>query len=157
VNYLAGALALIALGLSLALWQQHSSLEQCNSDFTAYKAAQQQAVKDQGDKVKEAQRLQKAAEAAAKVAHDKGVQDTQPIVDDLNRRLRALTAAVHSGSVRAPVADLHGLQGGSANSGQAGSDESSLDRLRESASAAEAACLRTYADWQAILAVEPKP
>ncbi|SRR6266436_670546 len=157
VNYIAGALAIIILGLGIALYQQHSSLEQCNSDFTAYKAAQAQAVKDQSDKVKEAQRLQAAAEAAAKVAREQGLKDAQPLVDSLTARVRQLQAAIHNSAMPGAVAHSSGGQGGSAGAGEAQGSGPADGDLAAAVKAATSACLRTYADWQAIVSLEPKP
>lgn len=157
MNYLVAALAVIGLGLGLLARYEYDAYAQEHEDFGAYKAAQAQKVADQTKKVKEAQRLQAAAEGQAKVDHDKQATDNARIVGTLNARMRSLAAALHDSALHPPVADTGRLPGGPARPGEAGGSEQAAADLIGAAQDAAAACLATDANWRAIIALAPKP
>lgn len=157
MNPVVTALGVIGLVLAALLYQQHAALEATQSEYDAYKGAQAQAVADQARKAKDALEAQGAAEAAAKVAHDKALQERQPLIDSLTGRVRALTVAVHAGGVHPAVADSGGVPPGPGGAGEARGAEQEAGDVAGAARDAAAACLHTYADWQAIIALSPKP
>jgi len=158
MNPLSTALGVVVLLLGGALWWQYDARQSVQSEYDGYKAAQEQAVKDQTAKAARDKTDQDEREAQAERQHEQDQKDNQGLLAGLNSataRVRALQAAVHGSAVHPPVADQGGVQGGPPGTSEGAGTDAALNAVFGAASELAAACLATDSDRSSIIASEP--